>query len=259
MGTKLLRGRDFDRSDSRGAVAVNETMARQIWGSPDAAMGRVFRMDGADRRVIAVAENGKYFALNEEPIPFVFAEVPLGKGGGGTLLIETAGPPSALAGTVRKAIHDAEPDALIMSLTSLRQHMQFSLFPYRIGAGLVGTIAILGMFLAAVGLYGLVAYSVNRRTHEIGVRLALGAGRTDVLTLVFREVASRLAIGSVIGFAVALAGSQILRSALYGVSPTDPLGLTAAVAAVAVVGLLAAYVPARRALRVNPTTALREE
>jgi predicted permease len=259
MGTKLLRGRDFDRSDSRGAVAVNETMARQIWGSPDAAMGRVFRMDGVDRRVIAVAENGKYFALNEDPIPFVFAAMPLGKGGGGTLLIETAGPPSALAGTVRKAIHDAEPDALIMSLTGLRQHMQLSLFPYRFGAGLVGTIAILGMFLAAVGLYGLVAYSVNRRTHEIGVRVAMGAGRTDVLALVFREVVSRLAIGSVIGFAVALAGSQILRSALYGVTPTDPIGLTAAVAAVAVVGLLAAYVPARRALRVNPMTALREE
>jgi putative ABC transport system permease protein len=137
--------------------------------------------------------------------------------------------------------------------------MQLSLFPYRIGAGLVGTIAILGMFLAAVGLYGLVAYSVNRRTHEIGVRVAMGAGRTDVLALVFREVVSRLAIGSVIGFAVALAGSRILRSALYGVTPTDPIGLAAAVAAVAVVGLLAAYVPARRALRVNPMTALREE
>jgi predicted permease len=259
MGTRLVRGRDFDRSDSRGTVVVNETMARRIWGSPDAAMGKVFRMDGVDRRVIGVAENGKYFELNEDPIPFVFRAAPLGKGGEGTLLIETAGPPLALAGTVRKAIHDLEPDALIMNLTSLRQSMRLSLFPYRVGAGLIGTIAILGVFLSGVGLYGLVSYSVCRRTHEIGVRVAMGAERSDVLTLVFREVVLRLAIGCLIGFAVALAGAQILRSALYGVSPTDPIGLTAAVAVVAAVGLLAAYAPARRALRVNPVDALREQ
>jgi predicted permease len=258
-GTRLLRGRDFDRSDSKGTVVVNETMAHQIWGSPDAAMGKVFRMDGEDCRVIGVAENGKYFELNENPIPFVFRAAPLGKGGEGTLLVETAGPPLALAGTVRKTIHDAEPDALILNLTSLRQSMRLALFPYRVGAGLIGAIALLGVLLSGVGLYGLVSYSVSRRTHEIGVRVAMGAERSDVLTLVFREVVLRLAIGSLIGFAVALAGAQILRSALYGVSPTDPIGLIAAVAVVAAVGLLAAYAPARRALRVNPVEALREQ
>ncbi len=259
MGTRLLRGRDFGRSDSRGDVVVNETMARQIWGSPDAAMSKVFRMGGADCRVIGVAENGKYFWLNEEPIPFVFAAAPLGKRGEGTLLIETAGPPSALAGTVRKAIHDAEPDALIMSLTSLRQSMRLSLFPYRVGAGLVGTIAILGIFLAGVGLYGLVSYSVSRRTHEIGIRVAMGARPADVLALVFRETLLRLAIGAAIGLAAGLAGARIIRSALYGVSPADPFGLAVAVAVVAAVGLVAAYAPARRALRVNPVDALREQ
>jgi len=259
MGTRLLRGRDFDRSDSTGAVVVNETMARQVWGSPDAAMGKVFRMDGVDCRVIGVAEDGKYFALNEDPLPFVFRAAALWKGGEGTLLVETAGPPLALAGTVRKTIHDAEPDALILNLTSLRQSMRLALFPYRLGAGLIGTIALLGVVLAGVGLYGLVAYSVSRRTHEIGVRVAMGAERRDVLKLVFREVVLRLAIGSLIGFAVALAGAQIIRSALYGVGPTDPIGLTAAVAVVAAVGLLAAYPPARRALRVNPVDALREQ
>ncbi len=259
MGTRLLRGRDFDRSDSKGTVVVNETMARQIWGSPDAAMGKVFRMDGVDCRVIGVAENGKYFELNEDPIPFVFSAAPLGKGGGGTLLVETAGPPLALAGTVRKTIHDAEPDALIMSLTSLRQSMRLSLFPYRVGAGLIGTIAILGVFLSGVGLYGLVSYSVSRRRHEIGVRVAMGARPADVLALVFREAASRLAIGAAIGLAVALAAAHVIRAVLYGVSPTDPIGIAAAVAAVATVGLLAAYPPARRALRVNPVDALREQ
>jgi ABC-type antimicrobial peptide transport system permease subunit len=148
-----------------------------------------------------------------------------------------------------------------MSLVSLRQHMQLSLFPYRVGAGLVGTIAILGIFLGGVGLYGLVSYSVSRRTHEIGIRVAMGAGPADVLGLVFREAVSRLAIGSVIGLAMGLGAAQVMKAALYRawVSPTDPIGLAAAVAAVAAVGLLATYAPARRALRVNPMNALREE
>jgi predicted permease len=259
MGTHLLCGRDFDRSDARGVVVVNETMARQFWGSPDAAMGRVFRMDDNDYRIIGVAENGKYESLQEPPMPFLFAAVTLAKRSEGTLLIETAAPPLAMAGPVRKAIHDTDSDALLASLVTLRQSMQLSLFAFRIAAGLIGTIAILGIFLAGVGLYGLVAYSVSRRTHEIGVRVAMGAQPTDVLALVIREALSRLAIGSVIGLAVALAGAQILRSALYGVSPTDPMGLAAAVAVTAAVGLLAAYAPARRALRVDPANALRQE
>jgi predicted permease len=259
MGTQLLCGRDFNRSDARDVVVVNETMARQFWGSPDAAVGRVFRMDDNDYRIIGVAENGKYESLQEPPMPFVFAAMPLAKRGYGTLLVETAAPPPAMAGAIRKVIQDTDPDALVVSLVTLRQSIQISVYPYRIAAGLIGTIALLGIFLAGVGLYGLVAYSVSRRTHEIGVRVAMGAERTDVLALVFREAASRLAIGAVIGLAVALAAAQILRSALYGVSPADPIGVGAAVAVVAAVGLLAVYVPARRAIRVDPMVALRHE
>ena len=199
MGTQLLRGRDFDRSDSKGAVVVNETMARQFWGSPDAAMGKVFRMDGIDCRVIGVAENGKYESLQEDPMPFLFVATPPDKRDHGTLLIETATAPTAMAGTIRKAIHDTDPDAFVASLVTLRQNMQLSLFPYRVAAGLFGTIAILGIFLAGVGLYGLVSYSVSRRTHEIGIRVAMGAETADVLVLVFREAVSRLAIGAAIG------------------------------------------------------------
>jgi predicted lysophospholipase L1 biosynthesis ABC-type transport system permease subunit len=234
-------------------------MARRFWGSPDAAVGRVFQADGADCQVIGVAQDGKYDSLQEMPVPYLFVATQPAKQGEGVLLVETAAAPAAMAGAVRKAIHDADPDAFVASLASLRQSMQVSLLPYRLAAGLIGTIALLGIFLAGVGLYGLVAYSVSRRTHEIGVRVAMGAGPADVLALVIREALSRLAIGAVIGLAVALAAAQILRSALYGVSPADPIGLAAAVTAVAAVGLLAAYAPARRALRVDPANALRQQ
>jgi ABC-type antimicrobial peptide transport system permease subunit len=261
MGTTVLRGRDFERSDSTGAVVVNETMARHFWASPDAAVGKVFQMDGTTAQVVGVVEDGKYNSLQEKPVPFLFVATQPGKHGEGILLVETAAAPASMSGAIGKAIHDADPDAFVASLVSLRQSMELSLLPYRIGAGFIGSIAILGIFLAGVGLYGLVAYSVNRRTHEIGIRVAMGAGPSDVLALVFREAASRLAIGAAIGVALALAAAQALKEALCraSVSPTDPMGLAAAVAVVAAVGLLAAYAPARRALRVDPVTALREE
>jgi predicted permease len=261
MGTRLLRGRDFERSDSSGAVVVNETMARQVWGSPDAAMGKVFRMGGIDCRVQGVVENGKYTSLDEDPMPFLFRATPVDKRGVGTLLIETNVAPTAMAGTIRKVIHDADSGAFVMSLASLRQSMQFPLLPYRIALGLIGTIAVLGIFLAGVGLYGVVSYSVSRRAHEIGIRVAMGAQPADVLTLVFREAAPRLAIGAGVGLAVGLAAAWAFQAPLYRakVSYADPMGLAAAVAVVVAVGLLATYAPARRALRVNPMNALREE
>jgi predicted permease len=259
MGTHLLRGRDFERTDGTDVVVVNETMARHFWGSPNAAMGRTFRMDDHNYTIIGVAENGKYDSLQETPIPFLFAAMPPAKRRTGTLLIETAGAPAAMVEAIRKAIQDADPDAFVMSLATLQQSIQISVYPYRIAAGLIGTIAILGIFLAGVGLYGLVSYSIRRRTHEIGIRVAIGASSTDVLSIVFREVLLRLAIGAMIGLAVGLAAAQVLRTALYGVSPADPFGLAAAVAVVAAVGLLAAYSPARRALHVNPVDALRQQ
>ena len=194
-------------------------------------------------------------------MPFMFLVTPPDKRDHGTLLIETATAPTAMAGTIRKAIHDTDPDAFVASLVTLRQHMQLSLLGYRVSAGLIGTIAILGIFLAGVGLYGLVSYSVSRRTHEIGIRVAMGADPKDVFLLVIREALARVAIGTVIGLAVALAGAQVMRAALYRVrvSPTDPIGLAVAVAVVAVVGLLASYLPARRTTKVDPLVALRYE
>jgi predicted permease len=259
MGTRLIRGRDFGSWESTGTVVVNETMARQVWGGLDAAMGKIFRVDNVDLHVLGVVENGNYFSLREKPMSFMFIATPLRKGGEGTLLIETATPPRALAATIQGAIRDVQPDAIIMSLDTLRQQMRLVLFADELAAGFVGTIAMLGMLLAGVGLYGLVSYSVTRRTHEIGIRVALGAKPVDVLTMVMREALTRVAIGALIGLVAALVAARIVASALYHVSPADPIGMAAAVLAVAAIGLLAVYAPVRRALRVDPMTALRKE
>ena len=175
MGTRLLRGRDFDRSDSSGAVVVNETMARQIWGNPDAAVGKVFRMDGIDCRVVGVVEDGKYTSLEEEPMPFLFRATPLAKRGEGTLLIQTAPAPTAMAGTIRKAIHDTDPGAFVMSLLSLRQIHAASLFSLTASPlGLIGAIAMLGDIsgwrrtVRARFLWGQPAYPRNRNSSGDG-------------------------------------------------------------------------------------------
>lgn len=260
MGTRLFLGRDFDSHDVKGGVVVNESMARKIWGSPQAAMGKVFRVEGEDLHVIGVMQNGKYVELREKPTPFMFIATPFPKAGGeGTLLIETATAPLSVAGTIRSTIRDAGPDAVIASLVTLRQHLRFALFADRIAAGFVGIIAMLGMFLAAAGLYGLVSYSVTRRTHEIGIRMVMGASSADVFSMVLCEALSRVAIGAVIGLAAALAAARIAAHALYHVSAADPVSMAAAVLAVAAIGLLAVCAPARRALRVDPMTALRRE
>jgi macrolide transport system ATP-binding/permease protein len=259
MGTRLVRGRDFGSHDAKGSVVVNETMARQLWGGPDAAMGKVFRADGEDLRVLGVVENGKYVELREKPMPFMFIAVPIPRAGHGSLLVETAAAPLSVARSVQDVIRDTQPDAVVMSINTLRQDMRLALFGDRVAAGFVGIIAMLGMFLAGVGLYGLVSYSVTRRTHEIGIRMVMGATSANVLSMVIRESLTRVAIGAVIGLAAALAAARIVASALYHVSPADPVGVAAAVLAVGAIGLLAVYAPARRALRVDPMTALRQE
>jgi hypothetical protein len=236
MGTQLIRGRDFDRWDSKGSVVVNQTMARQVWGGPDAAMGKVFRVDGEDLHVPGVAENGKYNSLRENAetlVPFMFIAVPLAKGGEGTLLIETSIAPLSLAGNVQSVIRNTQPDVVVMSINTLRQHLRLALFPDRIAAGFVGIIATLGMFLAGVEPYGLVSYRVTRRTHEIGIRIVMGATSADVFSMVIRETLTRVAIGALIGLAAALAAARIAASALYHVSPADPISIAAAVLAVA--------------------------
>ena len=255
-GTRILRGRDFRESDPGDAAAVNEAMARRIWGSADAAIGKPFRIGETTYRVASVVETGKYRLLTEDPLPFVFLKA---RSLEGTLLIETATAPAHFAPSVRKLLVKVAPDLLILGVDTLREHMWLALFAPKAAAGLVGTVALLGIFLAGVGLYGLVGHSVNRRAHEIGVRMAMGARPRDVLALVLRGGLGLVAIGASIGVACAVLAARVVSAFLFHVSPFDPAGLLGGVAVVAAVALLAAHIPAHRATRVDPMTVLRSE
>jgi predicted permease len=256
MGTRLLQGRSFAANEARSAVVVNEYLARQVWGSADAAIGKFFRTENTRHQVIGVVENGKYSMLLEAARPFVFVPFPE-TGREGTILVETAGPPRALVESVRKAIQAAAPHYHIGGLVTLRRHMDLAYFPFRLGAGTLGALALLGILLAGVGLYGMVAYSVSRRAHEFGVRAALGAQPRDVLRLVMRQSLAPVALGAAAGLGAALAAARVLGAALYHVSPADPVGVLAATAVVLVVALFAARIPARRAVRADPMVVLR--
>ena len=255
MGTAILRGRDFTASDSDGMAVVNEQMARRFWGDAGRAIGQFFRVDGKDRQIVGIVETGKYRWLTDEPEPYFFLFTRVSP----ILLIESAGDPAAIAGSVRKTFRNQLPDVSLISLVTLRQELGLAFFGWRAGASLFGISAILGIFLSGVGLYGVVSYGVTRRAHEIGVRMAMGASPADVLRLVLRQGLSMVAIGAVIGTAVAVTAARIVSAILYRVSPADPLALIEAALAVAVVTFLAIQLPARRAIRTDPMAVLRSE
>jgi predicted permease len=255
MGTAILRGREFTALDSAGAVIVNEQMARGFWGDAGRAIGQFVRVDGQDRQVVGVVETGKYQTLLEPPTPIFF----LPTHGAGTVLIETAGDPAAMADSVRKTFRESVPGVTINSLVTMRQQMGVAFFLWRAASGLLAIFAILGIFLAGVGLYGVVSYGVTCRSHEIGVRMAMGARPADVLRVVLRQGFSMVLIGAAVGTVVAVAGAQVISALLYRVSPADPLAIAEAALAVAAVTFLAIQMPARRAIRTDPMTVLRSE
>jgi predicted permease len=258
MGTHLLRGREFlDFEPGRPAI-VNESMARRFWGGADAAMGRFLRVDDKDYQVTGVVEDGKYDSILEGQRPYLFLPASP-KRDEGMLAVETAGDPASALPSVRQALREAAPDAEILSLTTLRQQLRLAFFLPQMSVVLMGSIALLGVFLAGVGLYGAISYSVNRRAHEIGLRMSLGARPRDVLMLVLKQAAWLVTAGSTIGLAAAFLGAKVASRLLYQVSPADPAAILASLLAIAALTFAAAHFPARRAVRLDPMTVLRRE
>jgi predicted permease len=264
MGMPLRQGRAFGQQDTRAAppvVVINETMARRYW--PDGqALGRRVRIGGADAEVVGIATDAKYGSLSERPVPQVYLALARNDIGSLRLLVRTSGDPGTLVADVRHVIHGLDPNLPVYDARTVTEHMQVAVFAQRLAANLLGAMGALALLLAAVGLYGVMAYAVTQRTQEMGIRLALGASPGSLLTMVVGQGMRLTAIGLGIGLVVALGafGSiGAVRSLLPGISPLDPLTFVAVPIALGLVALAAAWLPARRAGRVDPLVALRYE
>jgi putative ABC transport system permease protein len=261
VGTRILQGRDFASSEgpeSQKVAIVNETMARRFWSGGD-AIGRILRIEGVNYQIIGIAEDAKIIHLHEAPEPymyFAFAQTP---SDWGALIVETAGDPRSMVQTIKREIRAADNTVAIWEVQTSQDLMRYALWDELMPAKLVGGLSLLGVFLAAVGLYGVVAYSVNRRTREIGIRIALGAHKNQVVGLVLLQGLKLIGAGTLVGLAAALGATRLFASSLYGVKPYDPISFAAGAFLVATVALLASYVPARRATKVDPMVALRHE
>jgi putative ABC transport system permease protein len=266
MRIPILRGRDFtahDDAKSAPAVIVNETLARRYWPNED-ALGKRIRLD-ADGPWFAVAgvvkdvEQSDWGGTRGAEFYFPAAQNPADIQRYVTIVARTAGDPAALAPTIQSAIGSLDRDLPIVDVLTMQQVVDRAMWQPRFSTTLLTGFAVLALILAAIGIYGVMSYDVARRTPEIGIRMALGARPVDVLASVLAQGAKLTAIGTAVGVAGALALTGYLRTMLYGVSPTDPLALCGAAVVLGAVAMVAAWLPARRATRVDPLTALRSE
>lgn len=269
MGIPLLRGRDFRDSDTRGApgvVIINEELARRYWPGED-PVGKYIQAGtgigpAAPRlTVVGLVGNVKHASLRDRPEPELYH--PYGQYLGfpqwAMLVVRTPADPLALAAALRREIRRREPDQPIGEIKTMEQFVRDSVGRPRFYGVLLGIFAGLALLVAATGLFGVISYAVSRRTQEIGVRMALGARPADILAMVVAHGGRFLAAGAVLGLAGALAAARLLQSLLFEVTPTDPATFATAVAILAIVALAATAIPARRAARVDPMTALRHE
>ena len=266
MGITLLRGRDFMDSDSENAppvAIINQTMARNFWPHED-PIGRRFRMDGESGplvEIVGVASNGKYETLGEDPQPFFYLPVAQNFSSKLTLQIRTLVAPDSLAVQVKEEISKLAPDLPIINIETMSQSLDGALgfFTFRLAAALAATLGIIGLVLAVSGVYGVVSFAASQRTHEIGIRMALGADPRAILNLIWRQGVTLALAGIALGTVAAWALTRGMAHMLVGISATDPFTYAAVAALLAAVALLACWIPARRAMCVDPMVALRYE
>jgi ABC-type antimicrobial peptide transport system permease subunit len=236
-------------------------LAERLWpGEP--AVGKILRIGGPEsppREVVGVARTGRYRTLGETPRPFMWFNVNQSYDSSMMVLARTQGDPRPLVKAVRGEIQALDSRLPVYGVRTFREHMSWALWGTQLAATLALAVGLLALFLAATGLYGVMAYTVSRRTREIGIRMALGAQRGDVLRLVATQGMGLAGLGVVCGLAAAFPVTRLIESILFGVSPTDPLTFAAIALLLAAVALLACYVPARRATKVDPMEALRYE
>jgi putative ABC transport system permease protein len=265
LGISLVRGREFEEQDQRGTHrVVIEAMARKFWGTLDVVGKRIgVSTDGKGtlewNEIVGVVSNVRDVGIQEEAGPEYFFALFQWDVGSHHLFVRTQANPDALAGTVSRQIWASYPDQPLQHVMTLTKTIAESVGDQRMHTVLLGVFAGVGLALALLGVYGVVSYSVARRTQEIGIRMALGAGRADVMHMVMRQGLTLVASGAAIGAAGALGAVRVIASELYGVKSSDSWTFSAGAALILIVGCLACWIPARRAMRVDPIVALRYE
>ncbi|HEY2375679.1 MAG TPA: ABC transporter permease [Gemmatimonadaceae bacterium] len=261
MGMRLLRGRDFsahDDSTAEPAIIVNQRFVDRFWPGQD-PIGKRVKTAGRDRTIVAVVATAKYFSLGEAPRPFMY--LPLGQFHRTALVIHvrTAGDPARFAPRLRAEVAAMDPDLPLTDVRTMNNFLGVALFPARIVGAVLGLFGILGLVLAAVGVYGVMSYSVSQRTREIGIRMAIGAGRREVVSLVMRQGMTLVVLGAAIGLAGAFVAARLLHGILYGSGGIDLIAFTTVPVVLLSVAMVAIWIPARRAASVDPMRALRSE
>ena len=257
----LISGRDFSEQDRAGApkvVIVNETMAQRFWPGQDATGHRVRVWDDW-RTVVGVARDTKYHRINEPPQSFLYLPSLQAHGTDANIIVRSQLPTATVVNGVRSAAISLDPKVQPLEADDLSTLLQSSMFANRTAASLASVLGTLGLLLAALGIYGVLSYSVSQRFREIGIRVALGAQKNHVLRLVVGKGLQLAIFGAVVGAAAALLVTRAMSNLLFGVSASDPLTFVAVALGVTFVAALAAYLPARRAMRVDPMVALRHE
>jgi predicted permease len=260
MGVPMLRGRDFTQDEfdrNASPIVINDTLAAKLFPGAD-PLGKLVRVGDSKvpSEIIGIVRTGKYRTLGELPAAVLYRlELPPSR----VLVVRTTASPAPMLDVLRRETQLVDPKMAASSLQTIGDFMSFPLFPARTTGLLLGAAGILALVLTWIGLFGVISFAVSQRTREIGVRMALGARRADVLKLVMRQGMFVTAIGLAIGVGSALAAARLLTVLLYQIRPDDPATIVGVVVGLTAIILLACYLPARRAMRVNPTVALRYE
>jgi predicted permease len=261
-GTSLLQGRTFSWQDDKNAppvAVINQLFARRVFGSVDSALGGYYkREDGTRVQVVGIAEEGKYYQLTEDPKAAMFLPFLQSRTNFTAFVIRSDRDEAQLAGAVRRALWDLD-SSLPVNIQTWTNGLDVAMFPSYVATVAQGVLGFMGAMLAITGVFGMAAYSVSKRLRELGIRMALGARRKEVLRTALGRPLKLLAFGSTAGLLLGLLAAGVLAHIVYTATPRDPLVLAGVVLAMASLGLLATWIPAQRALSVNPLILLREE
>jgi macrolide transport system ATP-binding/permease protein len=260
MGIPLMSGREFTRADDENAALVaivNETMVARYWRGKN-PIGERVQVKNRWLQVIGVAKDSKYQSVRENPKPFFYVPLRQNFATGAGLYIRTPVSPETMAAALTREVHTLDPDLALFEVITLQEQVDRSTSPQLVAVTLVGVLGALALLLSAIGLYGVMSYAVSQSTRELGLRMALGAGASNLFRLVLSRGLVLTAGGLLLGGAVALGLTRLLGNLLYNVSPRDPLAFGSAFAVMAIVSLAACLLPAWRASRTDPAHILRD-